>query len=71
LQMQASWWRHRGVKREIYPRHKSSCPNAKAKHPREPRRDASDRYINARFALVIEQHQRGGQVPTVNRGVLN
>jgi len=30
---------------------------------------AADTYVNQRFALVIEEHQRGGKVPTIDRGV--
>jgi len=30
---------------------------------------AADTYVNQRFALVIEEHQRGGKVPTIDRGL--
>lgn len=30
---------------------------------------AADTYVNQRFALMIEEHQRGGKVPTVDRGM--
>src|SRR5579864_3629741 len=30
---------------------------------------AADTYVNQRFALVIDEHQRGGKVPTIDRGM--
>jgi site-specific recombinase XerD len=30
---------------------------------------AADTYVNQRFGLVIENHQRGGKAPTIDRGV--
>jgi len=33
-------------------------------------KDAADLYVNQRFALVIDTHQRGDKVPTINRGGL-
>jgi len=30
-------------------------------------KEAADSYVNQRFALVIEKHHRGDDVPTVNR----
>jgi len=32
-------------------------------------KEAADLYVNQRFALVIEKHQRGDKVPTIKRGL--
>jgi integrase len=32
-------------------------------------KDAADLYVNQRFALIIDTHQRGDKVPTISRGL--
>jgi integrase len=89
------------MKREIYPRHKATCPGAKANNPRKKfdgcrvyarytitdpltgllletfngalpphitTKDAADTYVNQRFGLVIDEHQKGGKVQSINKG---
>jgi integrase len=89
------------MKREIYPRHKATCPGAKANNPRKKfdgcrvyarytitdphtgllleefngalpphitTKVAADTYVNQRFGLVIDEHQKGGKVQSINKG---